>query len=54
MPGPIIFGALVDSYCITWSYNECGIQKSCLDYDINNMSNSLLLFSLVTQGNVSL
>ena len=49
MPGPIILGTLVDSYCITWSFNECGVRKSCLDYDIEHMSRSLLLFSAVTQ-----
>lgn len=32
IPGPIIFGHIVDSACLIWNYS-CGRQGNCLLYD---------------------
>ena len=33
VPGPIFFGAVIDSTCLVWQENECGDRKSCYIYD---------------------
>ncbi|XP_060600480.1 solute carrier organic anion transporter family member 1C1-like isoform X2 [Ruditapes philippinarum] len=42
MPGPVIFGAIVDGTCSLWKYT-CGERQSCLLYDI-------ILFRKVIHG----
>ncbi|EDO37235.1 predicted protein, partial [Nematostella vectensis] len=31
LPGPILFGHLIDSTCTLWRYN-CGTRGNCLNY----------------------
>ena len=33
MPGPVIFGAIIDRTCSLWKYT-CGERQSCILYDI--------------------
>ncbi|XP_013403130.1 solute carrier organic anion transporter family member 4A1 [Lingula anatina] len=37
IPGPIVFGAILDSACIVWG-EECGQRTSCHQYDNERMS----------------
>lgn len=37
VPGPIIFGAMIDASCILWQ-DECGEKGSCWVYDSSGMS----------------
>lgn len=50
LPGPILLGAILDSYCISWGYNKCGEKTSCHDYDIDGMSMSLVVFAVAVSG----
>lgn len=48
VPGPIVFGAIVDSACIMWSdYDECEgtYSGNCLSYDRPRLS--MLLMALM-------
>ena len=37
IPGPIIFGAIIDSVCLYWQY-ECGRRGNCWVYDNAGLS----------------
>ncbi|XP_069820773.1 solute carrier organic anion transporter family member 4C1 [Dendropsophus ebraccatus] len=41
IPGPIVFGATIDSSCILWNVNDCGTQGACWTYDNAGMSYKL-------------
>lgn len=45
VPGPIFFGAVIDSTCLVWQENECGDKKSCYIY--NNASLSVNFFIIL-------
>jgi len=45
IPGPIVFGAILDSACIYWQH-ECGIQGNCWVYDNEKISFRLLFLGL--------
>lgn len=45
VPGPIFFGAVIDSTCLVWQENECGDKKSCYIY--NNASLSANFFIIL-------
>ncbi|KAF5913550.1 hypothetical protein HPG69_017170 [Diceros bicornis minor] len=42
IPGPIIFGVTIDSTCILWDINECGIKGACWMYDNIKMAHMLV------------
>ena len=37
LPGPILFGHVIDSYCTLWQ-DTCGEKGRCFDYDIKALS----------------
>jgi len=45
IPGPIVYGALLDSTCILWS-SKCGEKGYCLEYDHTGMAKVVLGVSL--------
>ncbi|XP_043271087.1 solute carrier organic anion transporter family member 74D isoform X2 [Venturia canescens] len=56
IPGPIIFGALIDSTCLIWDHS-CGAQGNCWYYDkedfryiINSVSATFILCSAILDG----
>lgn len=46
IPGPIIFGVTIDSTCILWDINECGIKGACWTYDNIKMAYMLVAISV--------
>eukprot|EP00794_Sanderia_malayensis_P000567 gene567-1225_t len=46
IPGPVIFGSVVDSQCILWKKDECGKPTNCLDYHIDSLSRSIFYLGL--------
>nr|XP_019583488.1 PREDICTED: solute carrier organic anion transporter family member 4C1 [Rhinolophus sinicus] len=46
IPGPIIFGVTIDSTCILWDTNECGIKGACWIYDNIKMAYMLVAISV--------
>ncbi|XP_063101594.1 solute carrier organic anion transporter family member 4C1 isoform X2 [Cavia porcellus] len=46
IPGPIIFGATIDSTCTLWDINECGIKGACWVYDNIKMAHMLVAISV--------
>ncbi|KAK1345097.1 hypothetical protein QTO34_013803 [Cnephaeus nilssonii] len=46
IPGPIIFGVTIDSTCILWDVNECGIKGACWIYDNIRMARMLVGISV--------
>ena len=49
MPGPIIFGAIIDGTCKLWKYS-CGERLSCLLYDIGKFRVAIISFGLVAKS----
>ena len=45
IPGPIVFGAILDSACIYWQ-RECGSQGNCWVYDNQQISFRLLFLAV--------
>ena len=45
IPGPIVFGAILDSACIYWR-RECGVQGNCWVYDNQQISFRLLFLAV--------
>ncbi|XP_007940688.1 solute carrier organic anion transporter family member 4C1 [Orycteropus afer afer] len=46
IPGPIIFGMTIDSTCILWDINECGIKGACWIYDNIKMAHMIVAISM--------
>uniref|UniRef100_A0A8C6HJ09 Solute carrier organic anion transporter family member n=1 Tax=Mus spicilegus TaxID=10103 RepID=A0A8C6HJ09_MUSSI len=46
IPGPIIFGVIIDSTCVLWDVNECGIKGACWIYDNIKMAHMLVAISV--------
>ena len=46
LPGPIIFGHVVDSYCTVWQ-DTCGVKGRCFDYDIEKLSYAICVYGTV-------
>ncbi|KAM6225329.1 solute carrier organic anion transporter family member 4C1-like [Rhynchocyon petersi] len=46
IPGPIIFGTTIDSTCVLWDINECGIQGACWVYNNIKMAHMLVVISV--------
>ncbi|CAG0881628.1 unnamed protein product [Cyprideis torosa] len=36
IPGPIIYGAIIDSACLIWSSSECQARGNCVLYDVDD------------------
>ncbi|KAH3710168.1 hypothetical protein DPMN_069637 [Dreissena polymorpha] len=49
MPGPIIFGAIIDDTCLLWKYT-CGERQSCRLYDLAYFRNAILGYSVITSA----
>lgn len=47
MPGPVIFGAIIDKTCTLWKYT-CGERQSCFLYDIVYFRNALHTYGVVS------
>ncbi|MEE6458874.1 hypothetical protein FKM82_000452 [Ascaphus truei] len=47
IPGPILFGVIIDSTCILWNVNECGIKGACWTYNNSKTAYSLAAISAV-------
>ena len=45
LPGPILFGHVVDSYCTVWQ-DTCGVRGRCFDYDIDKLSNAVCVLGI--------
>ncbi|KAM9330944.1 solute carrier organic anion transporter family member 4C1 [Gastrophryne carolinensis] len=50
IPGPIVFGVVIDGSCILWNLNECGLKGACWVY--NNPSISLKLIGISAASKV--
>ncbi|XP_033727164.1 solute carrier organic anion transporter family member 4A1-like [Pecten maximus] len=46
IPGPILFGWLIDLSCLVWN-SKCGGDGSCFFYDNKEMSNNILVITLI-------
>ena len=46
LPGPIVFGHIVDSYCTVWQ-DTCGVRGRCFHYDIDSLSNASCVFGVI-------
>ncbi|XP_038614720.1 solute carrier organic anion transporter family member 4C1 [Tachyglossus aculeatus] len=42
IPGPILFGAAIDSSCTLWDLNNCGMRGACWIYDNTKMAYMLI------------
>ena len=49
LPGPIIFGHVVDTYCTLWQ-DTCGVKGRCFDYDIERLSYAVCVMGVITIG----
>lgn len=47
IPGPIIFGFTIDSTCVLWDINECGVKGACWMYNNIRMAHMLVSISVV-------
>ena len=45
-PAPIIFGHVVDSYCILWQ-DTCGVKGRCFDYDVEKLSYAICVYGTI-------
>uniref|UniRef100_A0A8C5M0G3 Solute carrier organic anion transporter family member n=1 Tax=Leptobrachium leishanense TaxID=445787 RepID=A0A8C5M0G3_9ANUR len=50
IPGPISFGALIDSSCLLWNVNECGRKGACWTYDNPDTSMKLIYISAASKA----
>ena len=48
MPGPVIFGRVIDGTCTLWKY-ICGERQSCMLYDIVFFRNALHTYGIVAR-----
>eukprot|EP00794_Sanderia_malayensis_P000569 gene569-1227_t len=46
IPGPVIFGHVIDSQCILWKKDECGKSTNCLDYHVDSLSKNIFYLGL--------
>ncbi|XP_063820143.1 solute carrier organic anion transporter family member 4C1-like [Pseudophryne corroboree] len=49
IPGPIVFGVVIDSSCILWNVNECGSKGACWTYDNSSISYKLIGISAASK-----
>ncbi|XP_006139851.1 solute carrier organic anion transporter family member 4C1 [Tupaia chinensis] len=46
IPGPIIFGIIIDSTCVLWDTDQCGTKGACWVYDNIKMAHMLVAISV--------
>ncbi|XP_028411530.1 solute carrier organic anion transporter family member 4A1-like isoform X2 [Dendronephthya gigantea] len=46
LPGPILFGHVVDSYCTVWQ-DTCGVKGRCFDYNIDYLSYAVCVLGVI-------
>ncbi|WAR16347.1 SO1C1-like protein, partial [Mya arenaria] len=49
MPGPVVFGAIIDGTCTLWKYT-CGERQSCLLYDIVFFRNAVHGYRIIASA----
>ncbi|XP_059500706.1 solute carrier organic anion transporter family member 4C1-like isoform X2 [Stegostoma tigrinum] len=49
IPGPILFGTVIDMSCILWNKNECGVQGACWTYDNPKMAHLITAIGTVAK-----
>ncbi|XP_077318460.1 solute carrier organic anion transporter family member 4C1 [Lithobates pipiens] len=49
IPGPILFGVVIDSSCILWNLNECEVKGACWIYNNSNISYKLVGISAASK-----
>ncbi|XP_078576841.1 uncharacterized protein LOC144862330 [Branchiostoma floridae x Branchiostoma japonicum] len=49
IPGPIVFGKIIDSTCLVWQ-EKCGERGSCWIYDKESMAYKFLMVALIWQA----
>ncbi|XP_076801719.1 solute carrier organic anion transporter family member 4C1-like [Clavelina lepadiformis] len=48
IPGPIMFGSIIDLTCILWQEKQCeGTRGNCWIYDSTNMATNVIIISIV-------
>ncbi|KAM9095276.1 solute carrier organic anion transporter family member 4C1-like isoform X1 [Sarcophilus harrisii] len=47
IPGPMIFGIAIDSSCVLWDLNDCGVRGACRIYDNFKMAYMLVGISII-------
>uniref|UniRef100_A0A8D1CK91 Solute carrier organic anion transporter family member n=1 Tax=Sus scrofa TaxID=9823 RepID=A0A8D1CK91_PIG len=47
IPGPIIFGIAIDSTCVLWDINKCGIKGACWVYNNIQMAYMFMAISVI-------
>ncbi|XP_074058510.1 solute carrier organic anion transporter family member 4C1-like [Macrotis lagotis] len=47
IPGPMIFGIAIDSSCVLWDLNDCGVRGACRIYDNFKMAYMLVGISIM-------
>ncbi|XP_003480930.1 solute carrier organic anion transporter family member 4C1 [Sus scrofa] len=47
IPGPIIFGIAIDSTCVLWDINKCGIKGACWVYNNIQMAYMFMAISII-------
>ncbi|XP_049727441.1 solute carrier organic anion transporter family member 4C1 [Elephas maximus indicus] len=50
IPGPIIFGMTIDSTCVLWDINECGVKGACWIYDNIRMAHMLVVITVTCKA----
>ncbi|XP_056393508.1 solute carrier organic anion transporter family member 4C1-like [Hyla sarda] len=49
IPGPIVFGAIIDSSCILWNLNDCGKKGACWTYNNSGTAYKLIGISAASK-----
>ncbi|KAM3940652.1 solute carrier organic anion transporter family member 4C1-like [Leptodactylus fuscus] len=49
IPGPIVFGVVIDSSCILWNLSECGAKGACWTYNNSSISYKLIGISAASK-----
>ncbi|XP_036603815.1 solute carrier organic anion transporter family member 4C1-like [Trichosurus vulpecula] len=47
IPGPMFFGIAIDSSCVLWDHNDCGVRGACRIYDNFKMAYMLVGISII-------
>merc|ERR1712224_472067 len=49
IPGPILFGSVLDTACVIWKSDDCNDTGSCLLFDNYKVRNQFLIMTLITR-----
>ena len=50
LPGPVIFGSVIDSACIIWKESGCGVKGNCQEYNLEDLSKYLAVLAVLSSG----